>query len=1091
VLLSRFPRFAVFSCLIFLAGILHSQNYRLRTYSEKDGLSQNYIYSIFQDTRGFLWMGTGQGLSCFDGNKFVNYYTRNGLAEDFVTATYLSPDGTIWLGHQMGGITKYGKDLKFRSFAFPDLVSSKIIAITEDAAGNKWFATQRDGLLRLDAGMKPAIFTGDLKSTLVISMANKGKDFVLIGTGEGLMLYDLSGKGNQPELIRIVDEIPPAKIPSISSSGIAGVFWIATDDAGFFRLETGKAGETIFSRQYNVQTDGIKSNKIDYLFEDDEGVLWVAFFGKGFSKFIPDSASRNLKMIPPLNESDVLDNEYIRAIHQDAEGQVWLGTYGNGLVQLRDEIFTLFDAHTDTLSTDVLAVIQDKSSRYWLGTRNGLLQISEQKLLNQFIFFSSQNPLRIIPDLTLSVKNGLPGNHISALYEAENGTIWIGTEENGVASMDPNSYAIKKYELSSNTVNNSINAIIEDKQHRIWVATKGGAYRIKPETGQFDYYSNKDGLPHNNLFGIYCDVNGKIWLGTHSQSITVFENEKFKRQDLNDSVVAILDIVSFIEDDDGALWVATKGNGVFRIKGNQTDNFTTDNGMFSDYCYLLSKDKTGNIWIGHRYGLTKYIKKTRNFVVFDRKYGWPEGETNTNAVVRDQSGNIWFGTPNGLVQYNPIKDRARDKEPNTFITAFKVFGEAQDLSSSQILELPYQKYRLKFEFLGLTFKDQDKVRYLVKLDGNDVGWSEIKTDSIIYQGLAEGKYTFMVKACNFEGVCNSEPVTYTFIIRAPFWKTWWFITGCIVLTAVFLFGFVRYRIMSLQRERKILAEKVEERTAELREEKEKVQVLNRDLEKLVEKRTEQLHIANKDLEFEKAELVKTSEKLKETNHDLDTFLYKMTHDIKGPTASVMGLAQVAKLEVKEEKALEYLDHIEKRITRLDKIVIDLIQYTEITQQKVKPEVFEVNPLVEATMTKLSTRQNFAKVNWEIVIPEKVVVYSDRNMIATIFQNVMDNSMIYADTKKESSWCKVGVIPGPDQLVIRIADNGIGIRGEHHGKIYDMFFKGSHIAGGGGLGLYLVKNAIDKLGGTIELNSKLGEGAEFVFTIPLEKAPEGN
>lgn len=1033
-------------------------------------------------------MGTGNGLSCFDGNKFVNYYKKDGLSESFVTASHQAKDGTIWLGHQMGGFSSFKGDRKFKGDSLRDKISSKIVAITSDDAGNVWFASQRNGLLRIDKSGKKEVFTDDLNSVLVYSMQPIGGTKVLLGTGEGMMVFDLNGKGGKPALLSYIDQVPISKVLTITASNQKGVYWAGTDDAGLFRLEMNDDGTVKRSKQYTQNSDSLRLDKIEALFEDDEGSVWVAFYGKGFSKFVPNHNDGTIEEIPPLNESEILDNQFIRAIYQDAEGQVWLGTYGNGLVQLRDEIFTLFEPKSDTVSTDVLTVIQDQQQRYWLGTRNGLLRISEEKLLNHFIFFSSKDPLDMTPDRTYSTLDGLPGNHVSALFESTDGYIWIGTERNGIGRMDPNTYQIRRYDLSTNAVNNSINAITEDKDGKIWIATKGGAYRLDGNSGEFDYYSNKDGLPHNNIYGLYCDSKGTIWLGTHSQSVSIFENEEFKLRELNDSLVAVLDIVSFVEGDDGELWIATKGDGVFRIKGDKVDEFTTEDGLFSDFCYLLAKDATGNIWIGHRYGLTKYIKNTDNFVVFDKKYGWPEGETNTNASVRDQKGNIWFGTPHGIVQYNPIKDRARDKEPNTFITAFKVFGVEQDLSSDQILELPFDKYRLKFEFLGLTFKDQDKVKYLVKLDGNDVGWSEIKTDSIIYQGLAEGQYTFMVKACNFEGVCNTEPITYTFIIKPPFWKAWWFITGVSVLTVLLVVAFVRWRLNALQRERKILAAKVEERTAELREEKEKVQMLNRDLEKLVEKRTEQLADTNKELEKEKEVLITISEKLKQTNHDLDTFLYKMTHDIKGPTASVMGLAQVAKLEVTEDKALEYLDLIEGRITRLDKIVADLIEYTEITQQKVQPEQFEVNPLIEGTMTKLNGRPNFDKVEWDIQIPDNVTVYTDRNMIATIFQNTMDNAMTYADENKDNHWCKVTVEHKPDGLMIRVADNGIGIREEHHTKIYDMFYKASHIAGGGGLGLYLVKNAIEKLEGSIELDSTLDEGSTFTFRIPLQDAP---
>ncbi len=1060
-------------CVVFLFGFtvvnLKSQNYRIRKYSEIEGLSQDYIYDITQDKKGFLWLATGDGLSRFDGAKFKNYNLADGLAENFSTQVLVASDNTIWCGHHEGGISRLSHEGKTEKYPNGENTSS-VNGIVEDKAGNIWIITQRDGIALIAPSGEIKYFKEGFEGKLLFSGGIASDGTLLVGSNEGLLIVNLTG--GQPKLSGKVNEIPDTKITCVEPSLDKKAFWIGTEDAGIFYVNGKDA-----VKNWAI-ADGLPSENIQAVREDDEHNLWLAFFGKGFSKYSLISEPGKLIPTPTLNPNPLLEKEFLRVIFQDREGQIWLGTYGHGLIYLRDEIFTLHTADEPFKDAIIYSVMQDQSGKFWIGTDMGLFRYSPEKLLREAIFYSTGLGLVVEPDFVMGLKEGIPGFPIISLEQDKTGAIYGGTESAGLFRIAPESNRASKINLSIYSLSDAINYLKFDSKSNLWVGTKNGAYKIRPD-GEAQYFSTMEGLPHNNIVNIQEDESGNMWLATQSQYVPVYNGKSFDKQKLKDSATVITDMTCMLRDPKDGMWVGTKGEGIYHIsKEKKIRNFNArKHGLLSDYVYSLTADKAGNIWVGHRGGVSKYLPSTGKFILFDLAHGFPAGELMLNAASRDAKGNIWFGTANGFVVYNPIKDKVELKEPNTFISSVFVGDEQADLKSS--IRLPYRSNRIKFDFLGLTFKDQEKVRYQYMLEGNDLQWSEMSAEnSATYQGLPDGKYSFLVKACNAEGLCNQEPVRFSFVVLAPYWKRWYFLLSVIAVVVIGAYVYVQYRTAKLAQEKAVLEQAVTDRTQELKLEKDKVEALNINLERIVAERT--------------AQLAKTNERLKQTNQELDTFIYRASHDLKQPVTSILGLVNVARLEDLSPSIAGYFSHVETAATRLDRVVTDLINVRQITQGVLVPELLDIVEQFNTVIAAQQKQSNWSKIIWEFEKPKILNFKSDRNMLDCIVSNIIDNAVKFSSPAKPTNTITIKLaLQADNQLLIDIADQGTGMREDARIKAFDMFYKGVKNTGTG-LGLYLTRAATMKMGGTIELESEEGKGSRIKVLLPPlpESLPEG-
>lgn len=1199
--------------LLYAASPLLAQSYKLETFTEEEGLTDRYVYTLNQDLDGFLWIGTGNGLFRFDGAEFEVYRGDSaGLAEDFVTTSFRDSQGRLWFGHFEGGVTVI-ENQKAKPAIPNDLITSRVSGIAEDPMGNIWIASQRNGLVRLNKNLEFEHFPRILPNSILLSMAITPENKMLIGTDEGLKVCDISANGIA-SFSYDVESVPLSGVQCIVPHHRRPGYWLGTQDMGLVEFIPGMKRDDDIVQLFGTE-NGFPIENIRSVYEDAEENVWIGSSNEGLAKFSDKDVSDRLRPIDPVLGSDTVGKCQVECIFGDKFGQVWLGIYNLGMVCMAEEAFSRFYLQVDSAQVrETFATMEDHEGNVWLGTGEGLFMVEKSRIFDHDLRYSVHKPLSLSSSRHYTVSDSLPSDQISTLFEDSKHQIWIGTRRDGLCILNQERDHISPVDLNNISLSKAINAITEDQSGNIWVATTDGAFQIPPDSGaSIAYYSTRNGLAHNNIYDVYPDSKGRVWLATHTNTVTIFEGGNF--ESLTVTVQGEVPNINCItEDDSGNIWLGTDGMGIYRYEGGESfTNYSELDGLLSNYCYRLVFDRAKTIWVAHRNGLTRFVPETNTFNRYPNRSYFDFEENSIYSSKMDSRGNIWYGTETGITRYNWIPARTRIPAPHTFIQSISFFDKEYPLEED--LVLGYDAYRVNFKFLGLTFLNQGSVQYQYKLEGRAPEWSEPTTqNSVTFQSLEEGDYTFSVRACNSMGLCNEGTVEFSFTIRPPFWKTWWFRVLVVLIIAGGIFLYVRYRIHRLSRQKLVLEQTVLERTEEIRQAnleleklslvaretdnavfildekgnleyinqgftrltgfeyqdviemrkgrnfletstnprikdllsevvtnnssvqyeselpskhgeniwvistltpildengklrkiviidsnitqqkraEEKIREMNSELEDLVAERTKELAVANDQLLVENAEHVKTSERLRVINQELDNFVYRASHDLMGPLASILGLVDIARLELEEhEAAMNYLGLIEKRGRRLNVILVDLIEATQVKQGKIEFSKINVLSLAQQVLENPTSKNEFEGHVFKLEVDPELEIVSDSRLLTSILQNFIDNSIKYRDPEKEENITWINITREDDNTIdFIIRDNGLGIRDEMKSKVFDMFFRGTSQVDGSGLGLYIVKQAAEKLKGTIDMESEFGVGTTFKAFIPNRSETE--
>ena len=776
-----------------------SQSYNFRTFTSEDGLAQSFVYSIIQDNSGYLWIGTDNGVSRYNGFEFENFTTQDSLADNFITCS-ITDRGGLWFGHRNGRLSYYN-GRNFRSFDIPVAVVSPVTHFVKGSDGRIWVSTYSGSLLRLgsDTGsMKHFVFKDQIP---IITFNFTANGELLVATDSGLLLCRLTDDG-EVEIIRKLTEIPELKVTAIEKMRNNQGFFIATEDDGIYQLIDKDKLLTI--SKINTDTN-FEFVKIQHIIQDSNYDLWVCSFGKGLIK-INDPSSGDLAKITEFNNSNGFSTVNVKTIYEDREGNIWSGNYGDGLTLIVPKTFSLITFDKALYGNSIFSICLNRQYR-WLGTEKGLLKTDQMS--GQVIKFYGK-------------ENGLPKDTVSAIYSADGKEFWIGTNKNGVFRLQSEKETILKYPLGNGVLENSI-SMITGKGDQIWIGTKKGLCNIHSGTNRIKWYSiNQGGLPHNIITSLFLDNEERLWVCTKSGVLAYIQNEKVIKIPLNLGS-GILTLSAVTEDMDSRIWVGSNGNGVFLIESDTATNLTAKEGLLSNYCYSLLSDNNQNIWVVHKGGLsrirsTDYAIKPMQCV----EYISSDCQYNPNAIIKDQNEKIWFGSDKGLISYDPTREVPNLEPPVLGITSIKINDEEKEPAEKIILSPG--NYKIRIDFLGINLKEPELVTYQYKMEGYDQ-WSDItKNTNVTYDHLTEGKYTFILKASSGDGAVSENPLAISFIIEKPIWKKWWFYTINVLLLYLSMYFYIKSREKRFLDEKKILEEKVIERTFEIQSQKNEIEL---------------------------------------------------------------------------------------------------------------------------------------------------------------------------------------------------------------------------------------------------------------------------
>jgi len=1048
----RFSKYLFLSTLFFLALEGFGQTFNFKNYNTLDGLSQAYIYTLNQGPKGKLYIGTGEGLTRFDGKNFTSYTVADGLAENFVTASITDMSDRIWFGHYEGSITIYDGN-SFKKLSLGKICQSPINALFQDKAGIMWIGTQNDGIIKIEKG-KIQSFKNTF-STLVIYAINKDEDDnLLVATSDGIFVCKLIN--NKLNVVKkLLSEIAVLQLTSLKNNKD---FLVGTKEHGLHKLTHSK-GSNKFEIKKIYGELGFNFNYINIIREDKDENIWLGCYGSGITKNkIIDNRLINLE---EYNVNSGLSNNYVKSFFIDREENIWVGTFGGGLDHLLNPIFTLYTSQDRLLTNNITSVFNDKNNTVWVGSEKGLNKLS-------FHNSKEKNTIAGYP----FQKNILKG--INSIEEDDDGNLLLGSSNDGIWKFDIKQEKYSSWlNITNNLQNKKINSIIKDKSNNLWIATEEGALQYNLTTKTLKHFTMEDGLVHNNIFSIYIDSKNSVWFATHGTGLSCYKNGQIINYK-SPNIASGLDINCIIEDNIGNLWIGTYGQGVYIFNGKDFLNkYSLNHGLGSNYCYSINKDIRNNIWIGHKNGISKFNASKQTFTFYQKKEGFLVEEVNTNAIINDKVGNVWFGTVHGLLKYNIKVDKPHLKGPIVNIQGLKLFFQDVDwskYSDSLVgldsipynLVLSHDKNHLTFHSIGVSLSNPEKIKYQYKLDGFENEWSLITNEPFItYANLPPGNYTFKARAQNSFEVWSEHPTDFSFTILNPFWKTWWFILLSMVSTVGIFFFIVRIRIRSLQKRQQELENEKIKLEAEIKERK-----LAQKKQKISEK------------------------KLKQTNQELNTFIYRSSHDLRGPLSTVKGLTQLGVMEVKEEAALKYFNLISDRVNRLDFILTDLINIVEIIESDINATLINFEEIVSTVLTDLGDIQLTNKIEIKRSFNTSEAYYSDYKLIYTIFKNIIDNSIKYKSTDRRTPFVSIDVSDAIGGVKISISDNGIGVNDDIKHKVFDMFFRGTDQSKGSGLGLYIIHKIVNgKLNGSLKLESVYKESTNIECYLPTLKKGE--
>ncbi|MES2515143.1 MAG: two-component regulator propeller domain-containing protein [Bacteroidota bacterium] len=792
----------LFLCLVLitLAGI--SQTYNFKNYNTPEGLPQSQVLTIFQDHKGFMWFGTnGGGAGKFDGSKFTTISDNDGLISNFIFSITQNHKNELVFGASKGVSVYNG--FTFKNYNEKNgLNNSWVFKVLAD--GDKtWIGTQEGVYILQNEKIRRFSFDKILDKASVFSIFIDSKKRIWFGTiNNGAICYNPknnsfthynSSNGLQGDLVFSFEE---NKDKEVLIGTVTGVNILGKDNVlrnceyiprqfyVAFRsmLITSQNQEWYGSADIGLYryTNSLLKPFIMCLYEDRENNVWLGTDGSGAYKFLGEQFISYTK-------KDGLPEDYVNAVAQDKNGAYWIALRNSGLSKIEGskiENYRFDRAHQDAIpDNDILTILPLDDGRIFFGTRDGLCVFENGKFAT-------------ISDF------GFRHKYILSLYQDSKKNIWIGTND-GLFKYSNGIITDVKYvnELKQSEIDFSIFCIIEDKNHDMWIGTEHGI--IKYVNNNVTWFNEKNNFVNKRILSSVIDSKKNLWIGTEE--------------------------------------------GLYHYDNNSFSKISQKNGLSSNAINFLQMGDNDKLIIGLNTGIDLLdIEEYYNHKIIVKHFGKDDGllnlESNANASFKDNKGRILIGTISGVEIYDQTFDKKNTKQAITNINNVKLFFGQEDIlkfakgsdSVSMLptnLQLPFNKNHITFQFIGISLTAPEKVMYQYKLEGlaNDDWTPPTSKTEATYSSLPPGQYKFLVKAMNNDGLWNKEAVSYEFTISPPWYNTWWFYTICAItlISGIWLYNFMHTKKLIADKQK--LEKTVDERTHELREEKEKVEVINKEV----------------------------------------------------------------------------------------------------------------------------------------------------------------------------------------------------------------------------------------------------------------------
>jgi signal transduction histidine kinase/ligand-binding sensor domain-containing protein/DNA-binding response OmpR family regulator len=1048
-------------------GYAGTTELRFQHLSIANGLSNNTVRSIIQDSRGFMWFGTSSGLNKFDGYNFTIYKSDPNEPNDVSCLEVLSicedTSGDIWVGTKSCGLYLYKREKdKVEYFALgPDSIGNfsdfSIRSILEDSRGKIWVGSA-NGLYSFHRTkgvvghyLHQSNDSTSLSNSMIYSIHEDQKNRLWVGTNNGLNLFDQkSGRFRRyfydaqgvfgPILTIYEDE--------------HSTLWLSVYSGGLIRFNPsdGSYQRYLYSKS-NKNT--IRSNNVFDLKGDGQGHLYIGTENGGLNVLDLNSGEFDY-YASKIEEKTSLTSNSIYSIYYSRDHILWLGTFNGGMNYASPQYlgFRYYQTAKDGLNNPhILSITESKDGNLWIGTDGGGLNYFDRKTGKFAYYLHDENePL------------SLGANEVTTILEDKRGHIWAGLYRAGLDLVDPQTGRFTHFchvPEDSNTIqHNLINTLLEDSRGNFYVGTETGMDCFDRTTKTFRRW--KDGIITTGVLSVIEDKLSNLWVGTYGGLSFLDINADTARKYLYiDEASTIRNIVTTLyEDSKGHLWIGTlDGLYLFDKASQRFIRYTLDAKSLNNEVAGIVEDNTGNLWVSNNHNLIKMegaveLPKDQRFI----NYGIYDG---IKKLYRSRQGEILFGGNYGLNAFFPKDIVKNEHVPPVLFTSLKIFGKDAEIgfSESPLLKpisetkemiLTHSQSVITFEFAALNYIFPEKNQYAYFLEGFDKEWNYSGNQrTATYTNLDPGQYVFRVKGSNNDGVWNEKGASVHIRIVPPWWKTTWAFLFYVLFVGGFSYGIWRFELNRARMKHELALE--------------------------------HLH----------------AEKLEELDQMKTRFFTNITHEFRTPLTLIIGpikqmLINEAAGQLKDQ--LQMILRNSQKLFRLINQLLDLAKleagYMPLRCQKtnivalLRDLVMLFMPLAEQKQISL----RFAVLGDHDDQSDCIDVYIDQDKLEKIISNLLSNAIKFAP---ESGQVNTYVRKENDSVFeIIVADNGTGFSKEHQDKIFNRFYQvessNAQFHEGTGIGLALTKELVELHRGTIQVESG-NDGSTFTVRLPLGKA----
>lgn len=1087
----------------------YSQDIRFKHLTIDDGLSQNTVYDIHQDTHGFLWLATQDGLNRYDGLRFKIYKhsptDSTTLAHNFVNVITPCVHGNLWIGTLDGvSLYQYKKDKFNNRFSegqeFERLQQTSVNDILVRQDGSTWFATSK-GLFYYNPGHKVQYIpyqkqNAESESTYAIFPLSENQ--LLLGTNHGIFVINTAERKIEQFQMTKTGLLKDTKIEYIVDieKQEGGLIWMASTGVGLIAYNPDTGSARLFSKN-SEQKPQLKDNMLTDITFSKDGNLWLGSYS-GLQKI--DLKNQNLEYFEHKSYREhSLGKGDVTKVFCDSTGNVWVGLSGGGL-SMYSPIKNKFHLETTQIkdenslpSSMIMDILKDREGHVWVGSSgSGLHQYLPEKDSYRTFSYEPENP------------HGLNSNFIYSIYEDLSGTIWVGTNGWGVNTYDSDKERFVQYD-DDNPIgqlnNNIINKIYQSHDSTMWFATMSGVFFYSDKNEDpchLEAINNDQSLANNEVWEIFEDHTGHVWIGTLKGLTRLNEQRKivnnYRKKPGDSASLPSNSVNSITEDHKNRLWLATDAG--ICLYNRREDNFKAmyDNHNLPSGVIYDILHHNGKLWLSTNSGLYSFELDTKIVRHFTENDGLQSDEFNMGAAFKAPDGEMLFGGINGYNRFYPDSIKISQYKPNVIITDFKLFNKSVPVGTfggrtilknpiylEEKIELSHEDQVLTFEFASLDMASPHDISYKYIMENFDDKWTTINTNKpITYTNLEPGRYIFKVKGTNADGVWSDKTASLRIHVVPPFYQTVTFRIGIVLAIVLLIYLFIKLRERRLNSEKLKLERIVKERTKQLTTQNQEMEEHRNNLEKLVSKRTEDLQQAKEEAE--------ESDRLK------SAFLTNMSHEIRTPMNAIVGFSDILKdSDLSEEEQNDYINRIHLNSNKLLGLIDEIVDLARLESNELQfqEEWVEVNAFVNALdleaneLINAKGKQNDLRVEKQLAKQEAVYIYTDKSRLQQVMRNLVQNSIKF--TPKGS--ITLGYKVDGTMIEFFVEDTGMGIEKDKQEIIFQRFRQvdGSHTRkfGGTGLGLALVKELLEKMGSRIQLESTYGKGSRFFFRISTE------